>query len=285
MRPTLRALAEQQIVIEAQAKALDAIASRTGVDLSPFKLEANRRVARLRRTADEQNPANPIPEPAAQAAEITTQEAKTPAATTDVTSPMGVTLPNVGPAANTDVQGQGATVLDESLDLNEVEVTAPVQGTQTNDSANKVETEIVSQVDNPPTSDSMFPLDGGPFSEQQKVQGNARAFASLRLARLRIEAGILPSQDDVLLGQAIASDQTLSDAALNAEIQTLSQVVTASRRNQPVGPGARPGLVPRAASASAQPGDGRGVPSLVTSATVSQSMVPSSGVTDDEVIW
>lgn len=283
MRPTLRALAEQQIVIEAQAKALDAIAKRTGIDISPFKVEANRRIARLRRTADEKNPANPIPEPAAQAAEITTQDAKTPAATTDVTSPMGVTLPNVGPAATTDVQSQGGTVLDESLDLNEVDVTAPVQGTQTNDSANKVETEIVSQVDNPPDSGTMFPLDGGPFSEQQKVQGNARAFASLRLARLRIEAGIVPAQDDVLLGQAIASDATLTNSAIGAEIDTLSKVVTANRR-QPSQAVAR-SLVPRTASASASPTDGRGVPSLVTSATVTQPVIPSTGVTEDEVIW
>lgn len=284
MRPTLRALAEQQIVIEAQAKALDAIAAHTKTDISPFKVEANQRIARLRRTADEQNPANPIPEPPAQDAEITTQEAKTPAATEDVTSPMGVTLPNVGPAATVDVQSQGGTVLDEALDLNEVDVTAPVQGTQTNDSANKVETEIVSQVDNPPDSGTMFPLEGGPFAEQQTVQGSqSRAFASLRLARLRIEAGIMPDQDDVLLGQAIASDASVTNSAIAAEINTLSQVVTANRR-QPSQAVAR-SLVPRTASASAQPGDGRGVPSLVTSATVTSPVVPSMGVTEDEVIW
>ena len=281
MRPALKALAEQQIVIEAQAKALDAIAAKTGTDITPFKREAVRRVASFRRTADEANPANPIPEPAAQGAEITTQQAATPEATTDVTTPMGqVATEGVTPDATTDVtQPTAGAVLDVPLSLNDVDVTAPVQGTQAVEGDNRVETEIVSDVDNPPVDTPMFPVDNlGPST------GSSRAFAALRLARLRIQAGIAPAQDDLLLGQSIASNAAISDAAILQETATLDQVTKAAGRSLNGQPVSR-SLVPRTASGSAQGEPRRGVPSLVTSASVSQVEYPSNAVSPDEVNW
>ena len=317
MRPTLRRLAEQQVMIETLGEGIDAIATAAGLDLTPLKQRAASRltalakgaadipdgpvvqedaqvfavVAATRKVADEQNPANPIPEPAAQAPAVTTEEAKTPAATTDVTSPAigsEVLTEGVTPAATTSLQ-DGGTVLDQPLDLNEQTVTAPVAGTQTNDGAHKVEHDISSGVDNPPANGPAFPLQG-PFAEQAKVTGaisEGRTFASLRLARLRIQAGIVPPQDDLVLAQTLAKDAALTDEAIAAETATLSQVIAAQPQAQPVRPVARR-LVPQAAAATAQPIQERAVPSLVTAAAASPVGGPSSqAVTSDEVdaLW
>ena len=279
MRPTLRALAEQQIVMEAQGKALDAIAAATGIDITPFRADATRRVARLRRSADAANPANPIPDPAAAGAAITTQDAATPAATTTVDATGPVLMDQVAPAATDSVMGSG-TVLDEGLSLNEVDVTAPVQGTTENSGANKVETEIVSEVGNPPDPSAAFPLQGE-FASEQKVEGS-RVFAALRLARLRMQAGVAPEQDDVLLGQAIASSR-MSDAEIAAETRTLSQVAQAQAKQATRQPVSR-SLVPRTATQSGPQAvqGGRAMPSLVSSAS-GVSVAPSSSITEDEL--
>lgn len=279
MRKNLQIVAEQQIMIEALAKGLDKVAEVTKVDLGPVKTEATRRVARLRsRQADAANPANPIPDAPAAAPAVTTEEAKTPSATDTVTDPMGqVATDGVTPAATTDVTTPGV-VLDTPLDLNEEDVTAPVQGTQAVDGANKVETEIVSQVDSPPEGTSpMFPLEGGPFANAEKVTGaaQARVFASLRLARLRIAANIAPAQDDTILGQAIASSK-LSDRDIAKEIGTLSQVAKAASTNG--SPPVSRSVVPRLAS---QDGE-RGVPSLVSLASGTE-IRPSMAVNEDEL--
>lgn len=282
MRSNLQIVAEQQILIEQQGKALDLVAEAAGVDLRPVKAEANRRVAAFRqrqvKTADEQNPANPIPEPSAQAPAVTTEQAKTPSATEDLTTPMGqVATDGVTPAATTDVTTPGV-VLDEPLDLSEQDVTAPVQGTQENSGANKVEHDISSGIDSPPENGPMFPLDGGPFANAEKVTGSnsqARAFASLRLARLRIAANIAPAQDDVILGQAIASSGA-SDGDIAKEIATLSQVAKAASTS------GRPPVSPSVVPSLAGSGNERGVPSLVSIAS-GMDVRPSSAVTEDEL--
>lgn len=277
MRKNLQIVAEQQIMIEALAQGLDAVATKTGVDLGPVKVKASQRVASLRaRQADAANPANPIPDPSAAAPTVTTEQAKTPSATDTVTDPMGqVATDGVTPAATTDVTTPGA-VLDTPLDLNEVDVTAPVQGTQTNDSANKVETEIVSQVDSPPETGTMFPLDGGPFANAEKVgAAQARVFASLRLARLRIAANIAPAQDDTILGQAIASSK-ITDGEISKEIGLLSQVAKAASTS--ASPPVSRSVVPRLAANDGE----RGVPSLVSLASGTE-IRPSMAVSEDEL--
>lgn len=274
MRSSLAIVAEQQILIESLAKGLEAVASVTKVDLGPIKTEANQRVASLRaRQADADNPANPIPEPSPEAPAATTEEAKTPSATEDVTSPMGqVATEGVTPDATTSVTESGGVVLDEPLDLNEQDPTKPVQGTQTNDGAHKVEHDISSGVDNPPESGPMFPLEGGPFANAEKV-GSARVFASVHLARLRIQAGIAPAQDDLLLGHAIASSK-ISDADIAKETATLSQVSKAA--SQSANPPVSRSVVPRSADGE------RAVPSLVSVAS-GVSVTPSMAVSEDEL--
>lgn len=273
MRSNLQIVAEQQILIESLAKGLEAVASKTGVDLAPVKAEANQRVASLRaRQADADNPANPIPEPSPEAPAATTEEAKTPSATEDVTSPMGqVATEGVTPDATTSVTEPGV-VLDEPLDLNEQDPTKPVQGTQTNDGAHKVEHDISSGVDNPPESGPMFPLEGGPFANAEKV-GSARVFASVHLARLRIQAGIAPAQDDLLLGHAIASSK-ISDADIAKETATLSQVSKAASTS--ANPPVSRSVVPRSTDGE------RAVPSLVSVAS-GVSVTPSMAVSEDEL--
>jgi len=77
---------------------------------------------------------------------------------------------------------------------------------------------------------------------------SARVMAGLRLARLRIEAGLTASTDDLALGQAIASDRTISNEAIRTEIDTLTAVAavrvtpTAPRRLVPRQAGRAPSL-------------------------------------------
>lgn len=85
----------------------------------------------------------------------------------------------------------------------------------------------------------------------QKKQASAvdesRTIASMRLARLQIEAGLAEESDDLSLGQKIASSER-TDSEINQTIKTLESVKKAASKKQ-----ARPAhLVPRTASAGSR---------------------------------
>ena len=123
----------------------------------------------------------------------------------------------------------------------------------------------------------MFPLEGGPFANAEKVtssqSGQARAFACLALARLRIATKLVPEQDDVTLGHAIASS-AVSDEDIQKEITTLRAVTKAASAN--TAPPVSRSVVPQVA------GGDRGVPSLVSIAS-GVSVAPSMAVSEDEL--
>src|SRR4029077_12850984 len=79
--------------------------------------------------ADVDNPAQPVPAPPSEAPEETTEQTLNPAGRDDVTSIGESPVADVSPDAQTSVDAS-QTVLDEPLDLNEEEVTAPVAGTE-----------------------------------------------------------------------------------------------------------------------------------------------------------
>jgi hypothetical protein len=267
------ALQEQQVAIETQGAAIARIAKLAGIDLSDLAKSNGQRVAAIRRQADAENPAQPIPEPAAEAPAATTAETLGDLNDDDVTAPGATSVTDVSPDATTNLADTG-TVLDEPLDLNEQDPTKPVAGTTDMRPLNetKIETEVrAGQGDN---SSTMFPLQG-PFA-QQATTGSARAFAALRLARYRIAAGI-EQGDDLALGESIASDPAVTDAAIASEIETLGKVVQARRTQQ-----ARPAhLVPQGQRQAS-----RSMPSVGVQAPPMEVLAAAAGsISDDEVMF
>lgn len=267
MRPALRIIAEQQAIIDSQGKAIDRLASATGVSVDDLKVEAGRKVAALRRTADAENPAQPVPEPAAEAPAQTTDEAlgdvnpDAPSggnATDDLEEVGATSETDVTPDAVVDVQAVGEVSPDQ-LDLNEQDVTKPVAGTT---DVNVADTRVEGDVEaiNEVRTDTAFPIDD---PSQTKTVGSQRTFASLRLARLRLEAGIVDDADDLTLGQQIEAS-SMSDESIANEVQTLTAVVAAKKASSTTEQARH--LVPRSAT--------RATPSLATGGSAAAPIEP-----------
>lgn len=264
MRPALAALAEQQKVIDllvdsdrrktaaiAQlSRGLQAVAKLTGTD-------AQVRTAIFKR-ADEQNPAQPVPSPAPEGPTQTTPEVEAPEAHADVTAPGLVPGTNNDTAADavSTAYTPGQDIPDTALHQL-VDVTRPIDGTQGPLPLSQTKTLVDVRVGDPMKAQVAYPVNG-PFANAQRtssVDGNDRALASLRLAKLRIEANMSENDDEVLEMTAIAKDATLSDDAIAREIATLTRVASARKTNDD----APRNLVPRSASV-------RTVPQLTKSA-------------------
>lgn len=304
MRPVLAAVADQQKVIEDQAQVIAALIQRTSVleaqvgtvarlaGVEKELITAGRHaVAKLRstatkKTADVNNPAQPVPAPSSEGPAETTEQTLAPAGRDDVQSIGASPVADVQPDAQTSVDTPD-TVLNEPLNLNEESVTAPVAGTEGPLPLDKVKIETDVRVGNPDDPNPAFPLEG-PFAQRATTTGaksESRAFASLRLARLRLalgispDSGISPEGDDLMLGQEI-SESDMSDELLAHEIGTLSKIVNQARATQRQAPR---NLVPRSAAAG-----GQRPPSLRSEAAgeIPQpvpSMAP--GVTDEEILF
>jgi hypothetical protein len=286
MRTALQALAEQQQIIQSQGRriavleqGLNLIAQAAGIDNHP------RMAALLKRAADE-NPAQPEgwANPAgngggSEAPSESTQQAATPSAKDNVEGTGEAPGTNVKPDATTSLDST-ETVLDDGLDLNEKDVTKPVAGTDNLGkgepgaaNTNRIETEV--RVGDPNKPDTAFSETGWTTSAKQPTEG--RTIASLRLARLRIEAGIEAGRDDLDLGTSIAASEA-TDEAIQTEIDTLAKVVTANRAtaNQQRQATVARNLVPRTAG-QAQ----RTVPSFTAEPQMPMQSV-ASGPSDDE---
>jgi len=208
---------------------------------SDDKKEARRRRANFRRQADEENPANPIPDPSSEAPYSTTEQTLKPGlARGDVSQIGGVPgATNVSADATTTVDQVGGISADQGYNIDE-DVTKPISGTEGPLPLDQVRTLPNIEFGNPLAPEIMFPLEGE-WANKVTLGSQARTYASLRLARLRMEAGIAdPQGDDLVLGNAIQTDASLSDGAIHREIETLSKVIsvkaaprTASRRVAP----------------------------------------------------
>jgi hypothetical protein len=285
MRTALQALAEQQQIINAQGRriavleqGINLIAKAAGIDTHP------RMAALLKRAADE-NPAQPEgwANPAgngggSEAPTESTDQAATPSNKDNVESTGEAPGTDVSPDATTSLDST-ETVLDDGLDLNEQDVTKPVAGTDNLGkgepgaaNTNRIETEV--RVGDPNKPDVAF-AETGWTAAKQPTEG--RTIASLRLARLRIEAGIETGTDDLDLGTAIAASEA-TDEAIQTEIDTLAKVVTANRAtaNQTRQATVARNLVPRTAG-QAQ----RTVPSFTAEPQLPIQTV-ASGPSDDE---
>lgn len=166
---------------------------------------------------------------------------------------------------HTATQRTADAILDEPLDLNELDVTKPVAGTEGPRPIEEVriETEVRQTDSNDGTNDinSAQGVPGVNDTPPQKVgaaeppSAEERFYACQRLARLRIMSGI-ETGDELALGQKIASSPITNEAVVT-EIGTLEKVLSNNSANNPTtatltvteGTAVAPRhLVPRAAS-------------------------------------
>jgi hypothetical protein len=307
MRPSLAAIAEQQKVLVAQDHAIAAlkgavsfIAEAAGLNEHPVVVaaladyEGVHRAAALTSTADVNNPAQPLPDPASEGPSETTDQALAPEGRDDPESVGASPVTNVAPAATTSVESTD-TVANEGLDLNEQDVTAPVAGTEGPRPLSEVKIETEQRIGpwqgNDPNP--AFPLQG-PFAERARTTGaegepqpvlasEGRTWASLRLARLRIQAGIATSPDDLTLGTTIANDTAVTDDAIQTEIDALSKVMQANagqRQSQ------RRDLVPQPAAVGARTAAvERTMPSMASGEPAVPIQTVAIGPSDDEFLF
>ena len=267
-RPLVQAVAEQQKIIKRQAS-----------EIASLKKAVSRieRVAGIRATADAANPAQPIPQPggAAGVAGGSLEEARTPGARGNVADIGSVAeTTNVGAYTTDSVDNIGLSS-PSGYDITQ-DVTTPVAGTETMRPIDEVRTRPVIEFGNPLKPDFAFPLEGD-FAQRATVDSSARIYASLRLARLRIEAGTNESSDDEIAeGEAIANDETKSDDDIKNEIETLSKVMRSAARKAPKT--ASRNLVPQARG-------GRKVPSVAKAGGISTVASASAGSSDDPFLF
>lgn len=205
----------------------EAIAQRQAQQIQALRAEnARLRAAQggRQRRADVNNPGQPVPEPAAQSG-VSTEETRSPDATADVTSGSAV-LTDVGPATTTDVTSPGAAMTNVAP-LANADVTAPVAGTTEMppyaDTVIKIEPDASGGTDTAPA------FSGDSSWVQARKAAEAHVFASLRLARLRIRAGI-ESGDDLVIAEKIAA--TTRPEIVRTQIATLDQVVRSASVQQ-----------------------------------------------------
>lgn len=296
-RPLMQVMASQQkLLIAAQKKnrELDHQLAVQGLQLAYVarlagvtkELDAIRRQADIQREADIENPAQPVPNPGSQPATESTEEAMAPEAYDNPNSIGQTPGATQGvPAAATDVPMTPGESLPTSPFNNLTDVSAPVSGTETQLPLNQTRIETDVRVGDPMNPETAFPLNPAfgpsqqqgttpPASGEMSQTASQRAMASMRLAELRISAG-LDRGDKYAVTAKIEGDKALTGAMIRHEIATLSQVAKVASKQ------ARPGnLVPRAAS-SAQ-GVQRTMPSLVTQPAPITSVAGAVGAYDDE---
>jgi hypothetical protein len=267
MRPALAALAEQQqiidrlvatarkqeIAINQLTRGLSAVAKLTGND-------AKVRTAIFKR-ADEQNPAQPVPDPAGEAPTQTNAEAEAPEAKADVRAPGLVPGTNNDTAADavSTAYTPGQDIPDSALHQL-VDVTRPIDGTQGARPLSETKTLVDVRVGDPMKAQVAFPVNG-PFANAQRtssIDSADRAFAAQRLAQLRITAGTNEHEDEILEATSIQRDASLSDDSIQREIETYTRVTKAAVKRAGNEEAPR-NLVPRSAAV-------RTVPQLTKSA-------------------
>lgn len=276
MRPALAALADQQQIIDRQGQQIEALRNQVKVLTAGLQSLAGLAGAEahvasaMQKQADVMNPAQPIPDPPSSPPTQTTQEVKTPEAFANPETP------GLIPGSTNDVAADAvSTVFTPGMDVpapafkNLVDVTSPIQGTEGPRPLSEVKTLTDVRVGDPMRPEVAFPLQG-PFANRPTT-GSLRTMASIRLARLRLQAGIAQG-DDLAVAAEIEKDASLSDEALEREISTLNNVVTASRQEPRQ---VARNLVPKAASAQ---GVGRTVPSLQPG----QSLQATAAAGDDD---
>lgn len=244
-RPIVEAVAAQQRIIDQQQHMLVRQAAQIAYIGKVAGITPNLEAITV--SADINNPAQPWPDPPSAPPSETTQEAATAEAHDDPRA-LGETPGSM--------QHLPATQIDSPLNVGEslptspvgtvTDVTQPVAGTNTGEvPLPAVRTEVDVRVGNPDDPNPAFPW----------TLGN-RTMAALRVARLRIAAG-LASGDDLVVAAQIEKDASITDGMLVHEMEILGKVASAQPRR------------PRTAR--------RAVPAAGTVERTTPSLAPSSG--------
>ncbi len=263
-QPTVKVLASQQAEIR-RLKAENAQLRRSVNYIA-------QQVGIAPRRADVNDPGEPVPQPAGGAPAYTTEEAMTPAARVNVWDIGATPVNEVGADGEWAVDSIGGVQADTPYQVNQ-EVTTPVAGTTERRPVDEVRTLPEIQFGNPLVPNTAFPLQGE-FAARPTLSAKGRAFAAIRLARLRRAAGIETSgRDELVVANAIDTDRSLSNEAIKLEIDTLSRVVSAKQAPAPRQASRR--LVPQSAD-----GVGRTIPSVAVDQGLT-SFTASSASDDD----
>jgi hypothetical protein len=300
---------ERQMYRFATLAGADADPELRGINEEGYRVHANlmARAASLH-TADARDPAQPVPEGAPEPPIVTEQQAAEPAARTDVSQLGATPVTDVSADATVAVDEPYGTMAFEPMNLNEVDVTAPVQNTQGHLPPEQTIIPVEVRVGDPddPQPSYGWTLDGGNPSGQtggsvgsgQPTQGapgsppgvmpGTRAsrndgqvsLGALRLARLRMSAGIAPpNQDDLSIAASIQDNPDMTVEAVNTEIKTLTQVLNVQAPNGRVATANRR-LVPRSAQGPSE------APSLApTGEGPIRAHASTGAVTDDEILF
>jgi hypothetical protein len=254
-----RQLAAQGQTIERLGRGLFHLASMAGGDVQSKIASA------MLKRADVQNPAQPVPEPPAGPPTETTQEAETPEAFANVQDP------GLVPGSTNDVAADATTTsYTPGMDIASqpfhqlIDVTQPVDGTQNPRPLGETKTLTDVRVGDPMNPQTAFPLQGE-FANAQRTAADAsrRTMASLRLARLRLQAGTAEGESDFVVAAMIEKDAALSTPSIEQEILTLESVKKAASSRA-----ANARLVPRSAKAQPRPSMQGGTSHTASSAPV-----------------
>ena len=265
MSATLKTLAEVKRLLQEVKKNQRAVQAQVEYIGKAAGLERQLKVVRKR--ADVENPAQPIPEPTPAPAAYSTEETRDHT-DADLLTPGGVAeVSDVSEDLNVDLLEAGGVWDVELTDGGDV--TVPVAGTT--EQRPYDETVINAEVQYRGLDTELAYEESQPlFGEEAK---EARFVAALRLARLRLQAGIATG-DDLTLATSI-SQSKMKTSAIRQEIKTLDEVVKAGSK-KPVSRTAARRLVPKAA--------GRTAPSMAAEAAVTSPTAPLA-VSSEEFLW
>ncbi len=228
----------------------------------------------MHRTADEMNPAQPVPDPPEAPPTETTEQALQPGSMGDVQRPgtEAGSTEHVPAAATTTAITPGVEIQTPPA-TNLIDVTAPTQGTNPSQDGGvpiqqrRIETDV--RIDPDPlkaqgpgiggagNNGTAFPwtMDGGTAPSGEAKQA-ARIMGSMRLARLRVQARL--ATDELQEAARIQADASLDEAAMAREMELITRMAAAQPRQQrlPSRQATRsaPSMAPQAAMAYAPAG-------------------------------
>jgi hypothetical protein len=249
------ALAAQQRVISAQASQIRVLNAQ--MQFLAELAGVGPQLAQIRRQADLANPAQPVPDPPQAPPTETTEQALAPETMGDAARP------GTEPGSTTRVPAeQTATAITPGVEMQTapatqlIDVSAPVTGTNPSQDGGvpiqqrRIETDV--RIDPDPLKASGPGIgglgnDGTAYpwtlgADQQagmgkaaslahEDQAGARTFAAIRLARLRVQAGI--ARGDELEVGAVIERSAATLPQIEAEIGTLDRVSKAASLRQP----------------------------------------------------
>lgn len=247
-----RQITLQRVALETGERKLHYLANLAGVSKEFNAITAQGQ----KKIADILNPGQPIPDPPDGAPSETTEQAATPETFDDPRNP-GITPGSLNgvPAQATDSPLNPGVTLPTSPYGQMVDVTQPVGGTETHVPLDQTKIETDVRVGDPMVGagtpqGTAFPLnpefaaDGATYANTTNGLGMPtntaaqRTMASLRLARLRKNAGLIRgTEDEFVVAAGIEKDASLSTAMIEHEVTTLEAV---ARQRAPRGTGTRP---------------------------------------------